>query len=172
MTRRLPILFVALTLLVGPAFAGGAYQSDLKNDLGQLETKIVSLAESFSAENLAWGPEGVRTSSQVMMHIAGANFFFAGNLFKQAPPEGINPQQLEAITDQAQIVEVLKKSFASAYAAIDSVPDDQLMTTFPMFGRDTTKAAALAQMVAHSHEHLGQLIAYTREMGVVPPWSK
>jgi uncharacterized damage-inducible protein DinB len=28
------------------------------------------------------------------------------------------------------------------------------------------------RMVAHLHEHLGQLIAYARSVGVVPPWSE
>ena len=28
------------------------------------------------------------------------------------------------------------------------------------------------QMAAHSHEHLGQMIAYARMAGVVPPWSR
>jgi hypothetical protein len=35
----------------------------------------------------------------------------------------------------------------------------------------TVDAAALA-MAGDLHEHLGQMIAYSRSVGVKPPWSK
>jgi uncharacterized damage-inducible protein DinB len=40
-----------------------------------------------------------------------------------------------------------------------------------LFGRDTTVRAAMLLYVTHMHEHLGQLVAYARSNGVVPPWS-
>ena len=36
----------------------------------------------------------------------------------------------------------------------------------------TTRRAVLAMLDSHISEHLGQLIAYARMNGVVPPWSK
>lgn len=40
------------------------------------------------------------------------------------------------------------------------------------FGPPMKKRDALLVLVSHSHEHLGQLIAYGRSNDVVPPWSQ
>jgi len=36
----------------------------------------------------------------------------------------------------------------------------------------TTRRAMWIGATTHLHEHLGQLIAYARSNGVVPPWSR
>ena len=41
-----------------------------------------------------------------------------------------------------------------------------------VFGKDFTKEKSVRYILADQHEHLGQLIAYARSNGVVPPWSK
>ena len=38
--------------------------------------------------------------------------------------------------------------------------------------RKTTMGGLQFRSVAHLHEHLRQLIAYARSIGVVPPWSQ
>jgi len=47
-----------------------------------------------------------------------------------------------------------------------------LQASVKFFGQDTTKQGAALMLVFDQHEHLGQLIAYARTNGVVPPWSK
>jgi hypothetical protein len=42
---------------------------------------------------------------------------------------------------------------------------------FPFPGEFTSMTAILIAL-AHSNEHLGQLIAYARTNGVTPPWSE
>ncbi len=40
-----------------------------------------------------------------------------------------------------------------------------------MFGAETRPcAASICRTVCHLHEHMGQLIAYTRAMGLPVPW--
>jgi uncharacterized damage-inducible protein DinB len=34
-----------------------------------------------------------------------------------------------------------------------------------------TKRAVLLAALGHTHEHLGQSIAYARAMGITPPWT-
>ncbi len=166
----LAALMVLLTAL--PAAAADTYKGDLLMDVGQLEEKVLGLAEAIPADKYSWVPsEGVRSVSGAMMHLAGANFFFP-TLFGGAPPEGIDMRNLEQITEKDEVIDVLKKSFASLRSMIESVPDDELMTTISMFGQDATKAGALHAAVSHSHEHLGQLIAYARANEIVPPWSQ
>ena len=40
------------------------------------------------------------------------------------------------------------------------------------FGEEHTVANLFTVFVADQHEHLGQLIAYARMNGVVPPWRR
>jgi len=42
----------------------------------------------------------------------------------------------------------------------------------PPFGADRTVIETSFAVVDDLHEHLGQLIAYSRMIGVTPPWSK
>jgi uncharacterized damage-inducible protein DinB len=38
--------------------------------------------------------------------------------------------------------------------------------------RDATVDGMYLRIIVHANEHMGQLIAYARMSGVVPPWSK
>ena len=155
-------------------------RADLLTDLGFLEEKYTSLAEAMT-EHYAWRPgEGVRSVSEVFMHIAGANLFIP-TLFGVAPPAGMEVasmqeafgrmQEMEQITDPAEVMERLRAGLEHARHAIASVPDEELDTEITMFGQQATKRAGLILLVTHMHEHLGQAVAYARSNGVVPPWS-
>jgi uncharacterized damage-inducible protein DinB len=39
-------------------------------------------------------------------------------------------------------------------------------------GRDATVDGMYLRIIVHDNEHMGQLVAYARMNGVVPPWSK
>ena len=67
---------------------------------------------------------------------------------------------------------MLTKSFAYAKQSMMAVPDAQMEAMASYFGTQMTKRAILIALAAHGNEHLGQLIAYARMNGVVPPWSK
>lgn len=168
------LLAIALaSLAAAPVLAADptGYRGDLLADLGQLENKIVGLAEAFPAEKYTWRPaEGVRSVSEAIMHMASANFFFP-TLVGQKPPEGIEIGALEKITEKDKVIETLKKSFESVKGMVQGVPDEKLGETMNMFGRDTTYAGALHAAASHCHEHLGQVIAYARANGIAPPWS-
>ena len=38
--------------------------------------------------------------------------------------------------------------------------------------RDVTVDGMYLRIIIHANEHMGQLIAYARMTGIVPPWSK
>lgn len=38
--------------------------------------------------------------------------------------------------------------------------------------RDATVDGMYLRIIVHANEHMGQLVAYARMTGVVPPWSK
>jgi uncharacterized damage-inducible protein DinB len=40
------------------------------------------------------------------------------------------------------------------------------------FGKPATANAIYLRILAHTNEHLGQMIAYARMAGITPPWTK
>lgn len=131
--------------------------------------KLASLAEAVPQEKYGWRPaDGVRSASEVFMHVAGGNYFLSGGL-GVAMPEGLSPE-MEKETDKAKVLAALKASIDHARAAIEGASD--LGAEVELFGQKFTKADVVAILVGHAHEHLGQAIAYARSNGVVPPWSQ
>lgn len=144
--------------------------------LGNLERangKVLSLAEAFSEEQYGWRPaEGIRSVKDSILHMASANYFIASQL-GSAIPEGINPRELESeIEGKANAIATLTASIAFVTEAIEGIDEEDLATEIKMFGNDMPKMAAVLVVGAHANEHLGQLIAYARSTGVVPPWSQ
>jgi uncharacterized damage-inducible protein DinB len=73
--------------------------------------------------------------------------------------------------EPAKIRQLLKDSYAHAAKAVAEVPDSELETQVEFFGMKMSKRATLMLLASHSHEHLGQSIAYARANNVVPPWT-
>jgi uncharacterized damage-inducible protein DinB len=133
------------------------------------ENHLVALAGKFPQEKYGWHPEGARSTSEVFMHIAAGNYAYA-KVLGTLPPEGTTSAVLLKITDKAKVVETLKNSFAHLKTAIQNVPE--VDKAIKLYGRDATMREAMIVAATHCHEHLGQLIAYARVNGIVPPWSE
>ncbi len=149
-------------------------QSELLADLGTLREKYVGLAESMPESAYGWRPaEGVRSVSEVFMHVASANFGLVSRVAGTTPPEAAAAwygQDAESITDKATVVQAVGASFEFMAEAIASTGDDRWPEGIELFGA-TSVRGAMTFTLAHCHEHLGQSIAYARMNGVVPPWS-
>jgi uncharacterized damage-inducible protein DinB len=143
--------------------------ADLLKNLDDTQKKIVSLAETVPADKYTWRPaEGVRSISEVFMHIAGANYMIPAGL-GVPPPSGITRDMEKTVTDKAKVVEHLKQSFEHQRKAIAAATD--LDKPAKLFGRESTNGATQVLIITHLHEHLGQAIAYARMNKVTPPWS-
>lgn len=162
-------LFLAATIPALAEHHEGPSSAMAKN-LAATADKVAQLADAIPEETWGWRPmEGVRSVSEAVMHVAGANYFFAMRL-GTAPPEGLDMQNLEKITDKAECVEILKDSSAHMVKALDSVADPS--AEMDLFGREGTAEEMMLIAVGHAHEHLGQLIAYARSNEIAPPWSR
>jgi uncharacterized damage-inducible protein DinB len=135
--------------------------------------KIVQLAEAVPQEKYDWRPmEGVRSFSEVAMHVASANYFFASK-FGGTNPEGVNPQEFSTITDKAEAIATLKASVEHVQAAAAAANAANAATKHPLFGEmETTEMGAMLFALDHAAEHLGQMIAYARSNEIAPPWSQ
>lgn len=173
------LAFLPLILACGPAILAAqpaqakppGFRDLFLDQLKDVESKIVALAEAMPQEKYSWRPEeGVRSVSEVYMHIAGANYFLP-NFMGVKPPSGFSPAMAKE-TDKTKVVEALKASFDHVRQAVTSLSDGDLSKPAKMFGHETTYEGVLFLIANHMHEHLGQSIAYARTNGVTPPWSK
>jgi uncharacterized damage-inducible protein DinB len=145
---------------------------DLIGNLSYTENQVESLEQAMPQEKFSWRPmEGVRSVSEVYMHIALDNYFiltFVGGKV----PEGITRDMEKTVTDKDEILKMLKDSYTYANDFISKMSMSDLDKEVDFFGNNLTYRGMLYLFMSHSHEHLGQSIAYARMNHVVPPWSK
>jgi uncharacterized damage-inducible protein DinB len=181
------LLRFALTPLAAAALAVSltaqtrdGVMGDLLKDVGDVEKKVMELAKAMPESAYAWRPgPGVRSTGEVLQHVAADNYFLPALLDIPAPKEtGITKEyktaaafEKRAMNRDAVIAE-LEKSFAFLRTSMSSTTDAQLNTAIDMFGQKGTTRGLWITTVTHLHEHLGQLVAYARSNGVRPPWSK
>lgn len=136
------------------------------------EDKFLRLAEAIPAEKYTWRPNAdVRSISEVFLHVAAASYNLP-KLIGTPPPAGFEAKGFDkSTTDKAKIVATLKDAFAHEKKAIVAMPDADLEKQLDWFGGKNTERGILLFMMRHTAEHLGQSIAYAREVGVTPPWT-
>lgn len=172
MSLRNVSLGCALVLLLGAVVPAGAEEptSAYAKNLAFVGGRAVQLAEAIPEDKYGWRPmDAVRSVSEAIMHIAAANYFFAGRL-GMPTPEGVDPSTLESVTAKADCIAALKASNEQLSKAFDAVTDRNAKTD--LFGREATVEDMMLIAIGHVHEHFGQLIAYARSNHVVPPWSQ
>ena len=152
------------------AAAPKGVRADMLAQLDDAASKLEQLAGAIPEDKLAWRPAaGVRSVGEVIMHVTGGNYYvptFAGVKPPADAPQGENT------VNRAEAIAQLKRSFDHVRTAIRNTSDADLDKPATMFGQQTTYRNVYLTTVTHAHEHLGQLIAYARSNGVVPPWSR
>ncbi|SEB44412.1 Uncharacterized damage-inducible protein DinB (forms a four-helix bundle) [Maribacter dokdonensis] len=150
----------------------GLTQSSIQAVLTGNQLQVVQLAEAFPEEKYDWRPaEGISSVGEALLHVAGANYFL-GSKLGFAPPEDIDIMGLSKITGKENIIAALKKSNEFVLKNITKVEDGTLDEEVDFGFMKSNKLGGLLAIMEHNGEHKGQLIAYARTNGVVPPWSK
>lgn len=159
----------AMRQAAAPAAVPRGVRAELLRDLDEVQKKYLSLAGAVPADRYEWRPgKGVRSISEVYMHIAGANYTLVSFVGDRPP---LDPRSFERITEKPRVIEEMRRSFDNLREAILTTTDADLDKTIRMFGNERTERAAFMMAINHLHEHLGQSIAYARMNGIVPPWS-
>jgi DinB superfamily len=163
---------------VPDAIAASAVRQQFLTDLDSTQAKFVALAEAIPAEKYSWRPmAGVRSVGEVFKHVAGEYYTYAPASFGAArspliPRTREGFQAFEAASSKEEVLKQLREGFAFAKQSIGGLEPASLAGTKKIFGGDHTIIETSIGVTADLHEHLGQLIAYSRMIGVVPPWSK
>ncbi|HTC42040.1 MAG TPA: DinB family protein [Candidatus Acidoferrales bacterium] len=162
-------------VLAAPAFAQKMPEGIWEGYDGEwlhVSEQLVALAEATPAEKFAWRPApGVRSTSEVYMHIVDANFYLLSVTGPKMPAD-LKEDADKTVTSKAEVIAWLKRSLdAVKQAHLRETPAD-LQRKVHIEDRDATVDGMYLRIIVHANEHMGQLVAYARMTGVVPPWSK
>ena len=141
-------------------------------DLEAVNKKCVALAQALPAEKLTWRPSAdARSFAEVFLHVAGERYGILGML-GVSRPAGFKAGEFEkSTTDRDRIVGDLNDSWDFASKTINGMTNADFAKLLPKLGPQANEGDVVYILVADAHEHLGQLIAYARQNGIVPPWT-
>lgn len=167
-------LLALILLCAQPALAQKAPEGLWQRFDGEwlhVSQQLVALAETTPEDKSSWRPApGVRSTSEVYMHIVLANFYLLRVTGPEMPAE-LKPELEKSITSKAEVIAWLKRSLdAVKQAHLEMKPKD-LRRKVHIADRDAKVDGMYLRIIVHANEHMGQLIAYARMTGVVPPWS-
>ena len=136
--------------------------------------KIQSLGEAIPEDKYGWRPaEGVRSIAEVLNHIDGAAYLFAKAAGVAVPADAPkDPEKGPEATTKKEILAALATSLAFGRTTAEAATPEQLEMKVDFFGNPFSVRQLYLAEYGHMSEHLGQLIAYARSVGVAPPWSK
>ena len=137
-----------------------------------VSNQLIALAEATPEKNFAWRPApGVRSTSEVYMHIVQANFGLLSVIGPKMPSD-LKQDAEKTVTSKAEVIQWLKRSLEAVKQAHQAETQSDLARKVHIMDRDATVDAIYLRIIIHANEHMGQLVAYARMTGVVPPWSK
>jgi uncharacterized damage-inducible protein DinB len=137
-----------------------------------VSSQLIALAEATPAEKFSWRPAaGVRSTSEVYMHIVTANFYLLSVTGPKMPAD-LNKDAEKTVTAKEDVIRWLKRSLGAVKEAhLKATPQD-LARKVHIGDRDATVDGMYLRIIIHANEHMGQLVAYARMTGVTPPWSQ
>lgn len=167
------ILLSAATLVAQkPEFVEGLGQG-YNGEWTHVSRQLIALAEAIPPEKYSWRPApGVRSTGEVFMHIAGTNFYLLNRMGHKPPAEFQSLNVEKVATDKDKVIEWLKRSLDAVREAHAAATPAELKKTEKFFDHQATDEGLYLRLLIHANEHMGQLVAYARINGVVPPWSE
>lgn len=170
------VLFLSLALI-----AVALHAQDLREGMWQgfdgewvhVSRQLIVLAEATPAEKFTWRPaEGARSMSEVYMHIALTNFDLLSVTGPKMPTDITSDDMEKTVTTKADVIAWLKRSIEAVKTARAAVKPADLRRKVKVDNHDATVDSVYLRIIIHANEHMGQLVAYARMNGIVPPWSK
>lgn len=147
---------------------GNPISNDAKTGYTSIKGILIKSLDKMPEENYGFRTvPPVRTYGEMILHIADVQMALCGMVKgeqKKADTAGK--------TSKADIAAALKASFDYCDPLYDGMTDAEGAKTVKMFGHDTSKLGVLNFNIAHDNEMYGQMVAYMRIKGQVPPSSE
>jgi uncharacterized damage-inducible protein DinB len=159
--------------------------------LWELEIAIrqsVAMAETIPSEKYDWRPDTkARSVSEVFVHVATGNFMLLDVIGVAAPMDlyanlpadgkerfprliGRNDELVASVREKSAVVALLQRALQAVNHSFHQASGPELDRGLHFFGEETTVRRVYLRLLAHTHEHMGQMIAYLRFNGITPPW--
>lgn len=162
-SARIALLLIVITA----AMASSAQTSptspadSVRQRFTSINRKVLEMAREFPEDKYGYRlkPE-MRSFGEMVVHIAGGNVYAA----KAGRGENVTWEDLDPkdYRTKAAAVALMEKSIADANATLKSLPDESFTKTIEPW----------IDVIEHSAEHYGLLVAYYRANGLVPPASR
>jgi uncharacterized damage-inducible protein DinB len=171
-----------------PSARTDGFRGEFLWELEIAERQFMAMADAIPATNYEWRPEEkARSISEVFVHVAAGTFMLLEVVGTPAPPdlypEVLPPGQERAwslirrndelensVREKAAVTELVKRSFHTVRDSFNESDDARLDQRLHFFGEQTTIRRVYLRLLAHAHEHMGQMIGYLRMNGIRPPW--
>jgi uncharacterized damage-inducible protein DinB len=152
------------------------------------ERQLVQLVNAFPPGDYEWRPDTTaRAVSEVFVHVACGTFMLLELLGTTAPPDLYpdlpeesmerlwalvrkNDELEHGLREKDKVVSLLRRALDSARETVTRTDYADLERSLSFFGERTTVRRVYLRLLAHTHEHMGQLIAYMRVRGMPAPW--
>jgi DinB superfamily len=156
----------------------------IDREVSLAERQVIAAVEAMPADKFNFSPEnldikgsafkGVYTFAGLVKHLAAANYFLWGGAGGDKVPAIITGVKgPEGMTARAEIIQLLKDSFASGHhAAAALTPENSLDLVPGPGGNKVPRVFGVTFGVAHAYDEYGQMCEYLRMNGIVPPASR
>jgi uncharacterized damage-inducible protein DinB len=170
LTQALSWVLLSASVLFAQEMPEGLWQG-YDGEWKHVSQQLIALAEATHADKFAWRPAaGVRSTSEVYMHIVLANFYLLSVTGPKMPAD-LKEDAEKTVTSKPEVIKWLQRSLDAVKEAHSRENPKDLERKVHIFDRDATVDGMYLRIIVHANEHMGQLVAYARMTGVVPPWS-
>jgi len=157
--------------------------STVDREVSSYEKLMVEAADAMPEDKFNFTPaslnipgsayKDVRTFAQLIKHTAAANFRFWTTVAGEKMPENIKgPNGPDELTTKAQIMQLLKESFAVGHRAAKTLTPENMLEQLPFRNATAPRLYLATFAVIHDGDEYGQMVEYLRMNGIVPPASR
>jgi uncharacterized damage-inducible protein DinB len=186
------VLFLAPSVSAWQGQKAGGLKTEYLDDFAVTCKHLDQLSQATPADKYSWRPgPGVRSVSEVYVHVANGNFLLLSLTGVKLPAEYFPNVTTDAkgkpdtqavfkrmgelektVREKAVVTQMLKSSLDEVRNRFSQLTPAELDRPVDFFGEQTTVRGVYLRIFAHVNEHYGQSVAYARVNGIVPPWSQ
>jgi hypothetical protein len=167
-----------------------AFHREYLWELSIAQVQLLSLAEAVPEEAYGWRPaQDARTFSEALVHIGAGMMMllYCDEVYTPEVMQFCGPLEGEGmrlwidlvhrslgkektLTKKTHVIAFLKEGFTVVEREFASTSEENLAAMRSFGGENTTSRRIYLRILTHTHEHMGQAVAYAREMGFHVPW--
>ena len=142
------------------------------------EGNFLGVAEAMPEDKYSYIPaggnfDGVRSFGEQVKHVACAQFAFFNEFEGKKPPDDCEKGGHDPARTKAELIKYLKDSFDYSNRVLATLTANNALDRIEgRYAGPNTKLGISVIAIWHVTDHYGQLVAYLRLNGVVPPFTQ